>query len=137
MSTSPTSSRGSPTTRRFVRTAWIMLAFQLLAAGGAVGAAVWAFLEVRNVVNDRATLQARVTELEAAQNQTAPAPEPEPEPIAEPVETPVEEPAAPPVEEPPPTSGPAAAAGQAAPRPPAAGHPATRLHAAGQRAAGL
>ncbi len=38
MSTSPTSSRGSPTTRRFVRTAWIMLAFQLLAAVGAVGA---------------------------------------------------------------------------------------------------
>ena len=47
------SSHGSPTTRRFVRTAWIMLAFQLLAAAGAVGAAVWAVSAVRNLVNDR------------------------------------------------------------------------------------
>ncbi len=72
------STHGSPTSRRFVRTAWLMLAFQLLATAGAVGAGVWAFLEVRNVVNERANLQARVTELEAAQNQAAPASGPAP-----------------------------------------------------------
>jgi len=34
------STHGSPTTRRFVRTAWIMLIFQLIAAAGAVAAAI-------------------------------------------------------------------------------------------------
>jgi hypothetical protein len=85
------SARNSPTTRRFVRTAWIMLIFQLFAAAGAVGAAVWAFGAVRTLVNERAVLQARVTEREAAQNRAAPASPVEP--VATPVDAPVAMPA--------------------------------------------
>ncbi|HMG48342.1 MAG TPA: hypothetical protein VK614_12885 [Allosphingosinicella sp.] len=77
-----------PTNRRFVRSAWTLLAFQFVAAAGATGVAVWAATKVQHLVDQRDLLQQRVTELESH-----PAPPPE---QAAPVETaPVE---APPVE---------------------------------------
>ena len=59
------SAHGSPTTRRFVRTAWILLGFQLLASVGAGAAAIWAASSVRHLADERDTLKARVAELEA------------------------------------------------------------------------
>jgi hypothetical protein len=70
------STHDSPTIRRFVRTAWIMLAFQLVFAAGAAGVAIWAASAVRHAVDQRDLLQARVAELEAGQNRAAPAPAP-------------------------------------------------------------
>ena len=52
---------------RFVRSAWALLGFQLLAAAAATALAVWAFAEVRILVEERDRLRARVVELEAAQ----------------------------------------------------------------------
>src|SRR5690606_4454638 len=89
----PMSSHGSPTTRRFVRAAWMLLLFQLLAAIGTVAVAAWAFFAVRDLANERSMLQARVTELESAQKQPAPPPAP-----AEPAGEVMEAPAAPPSE---------------------------------------
>jgi hypothetical protein len=72
------STHDSPTIRRFVRTAWIMLAFQLVFAAGAVGVAIWAASAVRQAVDQRDLLQARVAELEASQTRAAPVPGPAP-----------------------------------------------------------
>jgi hypothetical protein len=85
------SERDSPTIRRFVRTAWIMLAVQLVFAAGAVAIAIWAASAVRHAVEQRDLLQARVAELEARPAPAAPAPAaveeiesaPAPEPVAE------------------------------------------------------
>jgi len=57
----------SPTTRRFVRAAWLLLAFQLVAAMGATGLAVWAAYKVQQVIDERNTLALRVREIEARQ----------------------------------------------------------------------
>ena len=52
-----------PTNRRFVRSAWALLAFQFVAAGGATGLAIWAATRVQALVDQRDLLQARVTQL--------------------------------------------------------------------------
>jgi hypothetical protein len=54
-----------PTNRRFVRTARTLLAFQLVAAAGATGLALWAATKVQALVDQRDQLQARVNQLEA------------------------------------------------------------------------
>jgi hypothetical protein len=85
------STHDSPTIRRFVRTAWILLAFQLVFALGAVGVAIWAASAVRQAVDQRDLLQARVAELEARPaapapapvQEVAPAPGEEPAPVVE------------------------------------------------------
>ena len=60
-----------PTNRRFVRSAWTLLAFQFVAAGGAVALAIWAATSVQHLVDQRDLLQARVTTLEAHQSRPA------------------------------------------------------------------
>jgi hypothetical protein len=70
------------TNRRFVRSAWTLLAFQLVAAGGATGIAIWAATKVQALVDQRDLLQARVARLESEQSHRAVAPAddvPEPE----------------------------------------------------------
>ena len=57
-----------PTNRRFVRSAWTLLAFQFVAAGGALALAIWAATRVQHLVDQRDLLQARVTTLEARQS---------------------------------------------------------------------
>jgi hypothetical protein len=54
-----------PTNRRFVRSAWTLLAFQFVAAGGALALAIWAATRVQSLIDQRDLLQARVTQLEA------------------------------------------------------------------------
>ena len=66
------SAHGSPTTRRFVRSAWTLLAFQFVAAAGAAAVAIWAATEVRSLVDQRDMLAARVETLE----KTSPAADP-------------------------------------------------------------
>lgn len=51
---------------RFVRTARALLAFQLMAAAGAAALAFWAVIEVRDLVEERDALVARVAVMEAA-----------------------------------------------------------------------
>jgi hypothetical protein len=72
------------TNRRFVRAAWTLLAFQLVAGAGATGVAIWAALKVQALIDQRDLLQERVAELEA--HRQAPPPEPlaEPEPLPAP-----------------------------------------------------
>jgi hypothetical protein len=94
-----------PTNRRFVRSAWTLLAFQFVAATGATGLAVWAATRVQHLVDQRDLLQRRVTELES---HPAPPPEQaapvEPAPVeVPPVET-VVTPAPPPPPPPPPAA---------------------------------
>lgn len=74
------SGHDSPTTRRFVRTAWILLSFQLVASLGAGAAAIWAASSVRHLADERDALQARVAELEARPAAALPAPPPEAQP---------------------------------------------------------
>jgi hypothetical protein len=86
-----------PTNRRFVRAAWALLAFQFVAAAGALALAVWAAVKVQALIDQRDLLQARVTQLEA---HPAPAPPPpDAAPIADnvvmPSDVPVAVPAAP------------------------------------------
>jgi hypothetical protein len=54
-----------PTNRRFVRSAWTLLAFQFVAAAGALALAIWASTRVQALIDQRDLLQARVTQLEA------------------------------------------------------------------------
>lgn len=54
-----------PTNRRFVRAAWSLLAFQFVAAAGALALAIWASTKVQDLIDQRDELQARVTQLEA------------------------------------------------------------------------
>lgn len=54
-----------PTNRRFVRSAWTLLAFQFVAAVGALALAIWASTRVQALIDQRDLLQARVTQLEA------------------------------------------------------------------------
>ena len=54
-----------PTNRRFVRSAWTLLAFQLVAAAGAMALTIWAATRVQALIDQRDQLQARVTQLEA------------------------------------------------------------------------
>ena len=56
----------SPTSRRFVRAAWTLLAFQLVAAAGATGLAIWAASEVQRVIDERDSLALRMREIGAA-----------------------------------------------------------------------
>jgi len=109
-----------PTNRRFVRSAWTLLAFQFVAAAGATGLAVWAATRVQELVHQRDLLQQRVTELQSRVlgEPTEPAPVPEAAPVPE--TAPVEPP--PPVENvetasPPPPPPPPAAAPPPRPRP--------------------
>jgi filamentous hemagglutinin len=94
-----------PTNRRFVRSAWTLLAFQFVAATGATGLAVWAATRVQHLIDQRNLLQQRVTELESHPVQ---APPPEAAPVEMPVEaSPVENevsPAPPPPPPPPPAA---------------------------------
>src|SRR4051812_6941892 len=61
-----------PTNRRFVRSAWTLLAFQFVAAAGATGLAIWATVRVQDVADQRDLLQRRVAELEARPAPTEP-----------------------------------------------------------------
>ncbi|MEA3047512.1 MAG: periplasmic protein TonB [Sphingomonadales bacterium] len=54
-----------PTNKRFVRSAWTLLAFQFVAAAGATALAIWAATRVQDLVDQRDLLQQRVTALEA------------------------------------------------------------------------
>ena len=92
------SEHGSPTTKRFVRSAWTLLAFQFAAAAGAAGVTIWAATEVRGLITQRDLLAARVETLEKARPsgrravETEPQspqvfePAPEPEPAIEPTQ---------------------------------------------------
>ena len=69
-----------PTNRRFVRSAWTLLAFQFVAAAGATALAIWAATKVQALIDQRDLLQARVTALEARQAPATPPVEVEPAP---------------------------------------------------------
>jgi hypothetical protein len=102
----------SPTIRRFVRSAWTLIAVQFVAGLGAAGVTIWAATEVRQLVNQRDLLMSRVTELETEQARRAAAPvedipevTAEPEPLPDgplPAPAPMPAPAPPPVATPPP-----------------------------------
>ena len=110
----------SPTTRRFVRAAWLLLAFQLVAAAGATGLAVWAAWRVQLAIDDRDAMAQRVRELETrppvapepkASNPVVdgeteapaePGAEPTPRPIVRPPVRPGQHPVEPPGHPPPP-----------------------------------
>lgn len=87
------SERGSPSIQRFVRAARLLLGFQLAAAAGATGLAIWAASEVRGVIAERDALAERVVELETRPTPILPEPlttesPAEPAPVMEPVSAP-------------------------------------------------
>lgn len=90
----------SPTIRRFVRSAWTLVAVQFVAAMGAAGVTIWAATEVRELLNQRDLLMGRVHELETDQARRTAAPPPV-ETAPEVGQAPMEIPPAPPT--PPPT----------------------------------
>ena len=82
------SARAGTNVARFVRSAWALLAFQLIASAAAAALAFWAVIEVRGLVGERDALAARVAELEAARPgppAAAPAPLPQAPPAAAPL----------------------------------------------------
>lgn len=101
----------SPTIRRFVRSAWTLIAVQFVAGLGAAGVTIWAATEVRQLVNQRDLLMTRVTELETEQARRPAAPvEDIPEVTAEPApipDGPLPAPVPVPAPAPPPVAAPA------------------------------